>query len=184
MRWWRSRKGSKDFGSGFLFLKPDRIKLKTYGHLFQKCSRLFWLPSPEPSHPFRKTLASAIEGMFCSGKRLFRRWPPKTCPRPLVPLHRPRPIHSTRPAAWMHFALELVPIHLPRPLRDPLWVVGLGCLRTRAISMRRRSEGDRGGVRPWVRPQWDGSAILGMGNRPTIPGKWEGGKGTSVRREG
>ena len=29
---------------------------------------------------------------------------------------------------------QLVPLHLPRPLRDPLRGLGLGCLRTRAMT--------------------------------------------------
>ena len=32
---------------------------------------------------------------------------------------------------------QLVPLHLPRPLRDPLRGLGLGCLRTRAMTYRR-----------------------------------------------
>jgi hypothetical protein len=72
-------------------------------------------------------------GAGIRGDSDFGFWPPKTCPRPLVPLRRPRPIHSTRPAAGMRFALELVPLRRPRPLRDPLRGEGLGCSLTRAI---------------------------------------------------
>jgi len=52
-------------------------------------------------------------------------WPPKTYPCPLVPLHRPRPIHSTRPAAGMRFALELVPLHRPRPIHSTRPAAGM-----------------------------------------------------------
>jgi len=53
-------------------------------------------------------------------------WPPQTYRRPLVPLHRPRPIHSTRPAAGMHFALELVPLHPNDLCGYPSGLEGLG----------------------------------------------------------
>jgi hypothetical protein len=86
-----------------------------------------------PQSEFIRAVAQPGSALPWGGRS--RVGPLRTCPCPLVPLHRPRPLRfplrglgigCCAPAQW--------PPYTPRPLRDPLRGLWLGCLRTRAMA--------------------------------------------------